>query len=329
MKAMRGTRRAAIGLLGLMGVLAASDAGAGTYRWIDKDGTVRYTDRPPQPSELAPSQPTPPKAVVVSPAVNELMDLSGLRQQLQWVALATRADLQTRLGTLAAEERASVDRVAATAFAAERLQSLVVESLSAGVDDGKLMQALIWFRTPAGKKIAAAETAAGMPQAQKEIAAFAQARTNNPTDPKRLERLRSIDEVAGTSEFTFDAVMAVAEGLRRGVEPYLPVERRRSVGNIDSEIANARVKALEQLKTVTLTNLEFCYREISDADLDAYIAFLGSPGGRWLTIQVHQALLHAVRTSTQDAIGAIAEVIPPHTWGQPRSRPAPSRKTEM
>src|SRR3989441_13375265 len=85
-------------------------------------------------------------------------------------------------------------------------------------------------------------------------------------------------------------------------------------------------RSVEELRATTLVGLEFAYRDISDADLDAYLAFLSSPGGRALTADVHQALLHAVRTSTEDAIVAIAQVIPPHRWGENRQREAPAPK---
>jgi len=219
-----------------------------------------------------------------------------------------------------------VDRVAAVAFSADRLQGLVRESLNARVDDTKVAEAAAWFRTAAGRKISAAEIAAAMPQAQEEIAKFARGRATNPIDPKRFERLQRLDEAAGSSEFSFDVLVAVGEGMRRGAEPFLPVERRRSMGSADREIASARPKAIEQLRATTLVSLEFAYRDISDAELDGYLAFLSSPGGRWLTAEVHQALLHAVRTSTEDAIVAIAQVIPPHLWGRTRSRQAPPAK---
>ena len=324
------TRWTAIGLLAVAGILMfGSDTFGGTYRWVDRDGNVRYTDRPPQPDELAPpsaSVPTTDGPAAPSPVIQEFMELSGLHQQLEWMAVNTRSQLQAQLGALEAEERASVDRVAAVAFGAQRLQGLVSESLSARVDDAKVAQAAAWFRTASGRKIIAAEIAAAMPQAQEEIARFARGRATNPIDPKRVERLQRLDEAAGSSEFSFDVLVAVGEGMRRGAEPFLPVERRRAMGTPDREIASARPKAIEQLRATTLISLEFAYRDISDAELDGYLAFLSSPGGRWLTAEVHQALLHAVRTSTEDAIVAIAQVIPPHRWGQTRPRQAPAAK---
>lgn len=330
MTGRRGARWTAIGVLSVAAILSLGpDALGGTYRWIDRDGNVRYTDRPPQPDELAPpaaSVPTSSGPAAPSPAIHELLEVSGLRQQLEWMAVNTRSQLQAQLGALEAEERASVDRVAAVVFGADHLQALVSESLSARLDDAKVAQALAWLRTAAGRKIIAAEIAAGMPQAHEDIARFARSRAANPTEPKRLERLQRLEAAAGSSEFAFDVVMAVAEGMRRGAEPFLPVDRRRAMRGPDGDVSGARADAVERLRAATLVGLEFAYRDISDADLDAYLAFLGSPTGRWLTTEVHQALLHAVRTSTQDAIVAIAEVIPPNTWGRTRPRSEPPAK---
>src|SRR2546428_10146975 len=169
-----GARWTGIGLLGAVASLAfGSDAFGGTLNWVDRDGNVRYTDRPPQPDEVSPpsaSVPTSSGPAAPSPAMLEFMQLSGLHQQLEWMAVNTRSQLQAQLGALEAEERASVDRVAAVAFRAQRLQGLVSESLSARVDDAKVAQAAAWFRTASGRKIIAAEIAAALPQAPEDIA---------------------------------------------------------------------------------------------------------------------------------------------------------------
>src|SRR5437870_296286 len=182
-----GARWTAIGLLGAVGILAfESDAFGGTFKWVDRDGNVRYTDRPPQPDEVAPpsaSVPTCAGPAAPSPAMLEFMQLSGLHQQLEWMAVNTRSQLQAQLGALEAEERASGDRVAAVALSADRLHSHVRQSLSARVDDATITQAAGWFRTTTGRKITAAEIAAAMPQAQEDIAKFARARRTNPIEP--------------------------------------------------------------------------------------------------------------------------------------------------
>jgi hypothetical protein len=255
--------------------------------------------------------------------VRDLLELSGLRQQLEWMAVGTRAQLQARLGSLQTEERAAVDRVAADSFGAERMQALVSESVSAHLDEAKLGQVLAWYRTPAGRKITAAELVAGMPHAQDELAAFARAREARPAEAARLERLRRLEAVVGGSEFTFDVVLAVADGLRRGVEPFVSVERRRVMASLDREAASGRVQAVEQIRATTLVTAEFAYRGVSDDELDAYLSFLASPAGRWLTAALHRSLLHAIRTSTEEAIVAIAGIVPPQRWGRGRAPQVP------
>lgn len=328
---MARTWMAGIALVGVGGLLLAGRPAFGeTYRWIDRDGVVRYTDRPPQPSELAPAPATMGSTVTpaaVSATMQELMELSGLNQQLQWMATSTRSQIQIKLGALDADERAAVDRVVAGAYAAERLQALVHEAMGPRVHEANLGQVLAWYRTAAGRKIMAAETVAAMPQAQAEIAAFARARATHPTEPARVERLRRLDAAAGASEFTFDVIVAVAEGLRRGVEPFMSVERRRALAGANREVAEARPRAVEQLRATLLVNSEFVYRDVSDGELDAYLGFLTSLGGRWFTTEIHRALLHAMRASTEEAIVAIADVVPPHLWGRSRPRPVPAPRT--
>src|SRR5262249_59129272 len=112
-----GARWMAIGLLGAVGILAfGSDAFGGTFECVDRDGNVRYTDRPPQPDEVAPpsaSVPTSGGPSPASPAMQEVMQLSGLHQQLEWMAVNTRSQLQAQLDAVETEARARVARGAA------------------------------------------------------------------------------------------------------------------------------------------------------------------------------------------------------------------------
>jgi Domain of unknown function (DUF4124)/Uncharacterized protein conserved in bacteria (DUF2059) len=312
--------------LAVMAVAVAVPAVFGdTFQWVDRDGTVRYTDRPPQPGDIA----APPGAkapTAAPPAVQELMELSGLRQQLEWVTITTRSQIQARLGSIAAEDRAAVDRAAAEAFRAERLQALAQESLGGNLDDANLAQALAWYRTPLGRKITVAELVAAMPQRQQDIADYARTRAMQPVEPGRLERLRRLEELAGASEFAFDLILAVADGLRRGVEPFVSLERRRAMAGAEGEANAGRAQAVEQLRAGILISAEFTYRNLSDAELDAYVTFLASPSGRWLTAEIHRALLHAMRTTTEEAIAGIAAVVHPQQWGRPGWRPTPEVK---
>jgi hypothetical protein len=324
-----GRGQGTVGAIGLGVVLLASPAAFGeTFRWVDRSGNVRYTDRPPQPDEVQPAETSTTAAVVPSPSVQELMELSGLRQQLEWMAVTTRAQMQLRLGALEAEERAAVDRVTASTFGADRLLGLVQESLAGRVDEPTLAQILSWYRTAPARKITAAELVAGMPQGQREIAEYAQTRGLQRPEPGRVERLKRLDEVAGTSEFNFDILVAVADGLRRAVEPYMSMEHRKVMASADRAAAGARSRVVETLRATTLIASEFAYRGVSDGELDAYVAFLSSPSGRVLVGEVHRALLHAVRTTTEEAVVAIAGIIPPHLWGRARPRPAPDAKPE-
>lgn len=324
---MTRTRMTATALIGAAAIaLGATPAAAQTYRWTDRDGVIRYTDRPPRPEEVAPTTPTAP-APSASATIAELMEASGLGQQLQWVASSTRAQIQSRLGVLDADERAAVDRAVAAAFSPSRLHALVDEVLAPRLVGTNAGRVLGWYRASIGRKIVSAETVAAMPEAEQQLAAFAKRRAGRPAERARLERLRRLDVAAGTSEFTFDIVVAVTQGVRRGIEPFLPVDRQRALAAAERDLADTRERAVEQLRTALLVNHDFIYRDIDDAELDAYLEFLTSPDGRWFTGEIHRALLHAVRVSTEEAIVAIAAVVPPHLWGKARpARPAPAPK---
>src|SRR5260370_18871825 len=93
-------------------------------------------------------------------AVDELLDLSGLRAQLGALALGIRAELQELRAGIDARDRVEMDRIAARHFDPEMLYTRVRLELGRRVDRAKLGAALAWYRSPLGRRITRHEVAA-------------------------------------------------------------------------------------------------------------------------------------------------------------------------
>ena len=128
-------------LLGVVVALAPTTISAGSYKWVDENGNVTYSDRPPQRegSQATAPEPAPldlknldarpvppvqdqdfkkylPPAVIPRSGptrVDDLLELSGVRAQLVGLARGIAKELRPAPGIMSAKDQASIDRYAA------------------------------------------------------------------------------------------------------------------------------------------------------------------------------------------------------------------------
>src|SRR6185436_9638002 len=89
------------------------------YRWVDEDGTVHYTQSPPpvRSAPRGPERPAPPQSAAA--AVDEVLELSGLKLQLAQLPQQLLAQAPQLQSDLSPQDRATVLRGLAGAFRLE------------------------------------------------------------------------------------------------------------------------------------------------------------------------------------------------------------------
>ena len=220
--------------------------------------------------------------------IDELMARSGLDKQLKQI------EPQIQAGAAAAREGArgkgppqemddetyaTLKRVMASVFAPDRMRREFVRRFDAELAVADQEQALVWLRSPLGRRLTALEEASGEPaEAERlEREALAFAATLPEARLARMNRLAAAlkigDSAAAllshlTLAIVYGAVMTVP-----GADPEMlqPLRKR---------FEEQRPKAAKELELRYAAFFADVYRNVSDEDMDAYIGFSESEAGR-------------------------------------------------
>jgi hypothetical protein len=236
-------------------------------------------------------------------AVDELLELAGLRAQLGALAAGIRAQLQAARGRLSPEDLATVDRIAARHFDAETLYARIRLELGRHVNAAGLAQALEWYRSPLGRRITRAE-----------VAALTAERDTIPwPSENRVALVQELDERGGAAETALDVAIALARGLARAAEPVRPAHLRLSPEHLEAQLAQARTETLAPTRIACLQNMLFSYRDLPDAELAEYVRFVESRAGQWYVTTMHQALVDAAGVAAELTASELVTLLPPLT----------------
>lgn len=233
-------------------------------------------------------------------AVDELLELSGLRAQLGALALGIRAELQELRPGLDARDRVGMDRIAARHFDPGMLYARVRLELGRRVDRAKLGAALAWYRSPLGRRIT-----------RHEVAAISAERgaTPLPSD-ERLALVQRLDERGGASETTLDVAMTLVRSLARSSAPRRPAHLRLTSDQVEERIRLARIEGLTPIRIACLQHMLFAYRELTDVELAGYVRFVESPAGQWYVEAMNRALVDAAGVAAELATVELVTLVP-------------------
>ena len=297
-------------------LLAASGVAEGALiRLVDDDGVVIYTDNPWQfdtfrrqqgggsisaasaaptgntRTEDPPSRDVPAAArsAKVESAAEEVFRLSGLGAQVEILSALAQDDFE-RLPGQSWRTDAMRDNVAAI-FSADRLRVEILAGLRRRLEPDRTRSVLAWLRSPLARRIVRLESLPPSPDRAAEEAAYVNQLPATPPPAARLALIHRVERATEATETTAVVMSATIAALRRAVIPL-------SGGSVPGSVAELEAMDLganELLRFRTVTAFLFIYRELSDADLARYAAFLESPTGRWFTSITRMAILESIR----------------------------------
>ena len=279
----------AVAVLGAM--LASSGIAAAAT--VQRDGSAGAVAHPDHQSEAR--------------ALDELLERSGLRVQLDSLTAGIRAQFLRAHRRQSSQDRITIDRIVAGRFAADALYARIKAEFQRGLESGRLEKALAWYDSPLGKRITgqelAALVAAGGPEAVADL------ERNRPSS-RRIELLERLDTGSGASETTVDVTVAIVRSLTRAFQPGLPAVADLTRGHLDQQIAQARNRTLEDMRRVCLVSMLLAYRGLSDEELDQYVQFVESEAGHWYMGVMNGALLTAVDAAAEATAAELATALP-------------------
>lgn len=276
----------------LVGMVLAT-SGLATAATADHDRAERITGQPDDQAELR--------------ALDDLLQRSGLKVQLDSLSAGVRAQFLRAHRRQSDQDRQTIDHIVAERFAPEALYVKIRAEFQRDVETTRLQKALAWYGSPLGKRITGQELAALASAGGAE--ALADLERNRPS-ARRLELIERLDAGGGASETTVDVTIAIVRSLTVAFQPGLPAVAGLSRDQLDRQIAQARGRTLEDMRRICMVSMLLAYRGLSDDELDQYVQFVESEGGRWYMSVMNSALLSAIDAAAGATAAELAAAMP-------------------
>ena len=239
--------------------------------------------------------------------LDELLERSGLRVQLEGLAAGVRVQFLRGQGRISNQDRATIDRIASTNFDADAIYSRIKLEFERNLDAEKLAGALAWYRSPLGKRITALELMALAFEKGWDSAVSIE---RKQASLQRIALVERLDASGGASETTVDVTLSIVRSLTRAFQPVLPASARVSNAQLEDQIATARSRTLEQIRGACLVSMLLAYRSLTDQELAEYVKFVESEAGQWYMSVMNSALLVAIDVAAAATASDLATAVP-------------------
>lgn len=296
------TRATLVSLLTIALLVAGGPADAKTYRWVDKNGVVTYSDRPPQVAPVEGER---------DALIDEALTISGITRQIEGLPAQVRAGAETGQSPLSPKDRAEVARIIADAFRAGPILATVRTALQRNYDAAQMGLLLAQLRTPTARKMAALESAATAPDVVDKLRAFAAQLKDAPPVPDRVARLAQLEQATETTDIVLELRTVSLAAALKVVSPLMPPEKRPAPARVEAMAKEFVGRQREAARQEMLLLFLYVYRDATDQELEEYTAIGGSESGRWFQAIYRRALAEAVTTATETAIRQVAKAFPP------------------
>jgi len=285
----------------LIALAAGPLAEAKTYRWVNEQGVVTYSDQPRQ---------IEPVDTERERQITEALEISGTKKALESVPGHVRAQFEARQTPLRAEDRARVVRILGDAFRTEVLYGAIRGAFRTNYEPQRMSAVVTQLRSPLFRKIAAMELAAGEPGAKQDLERFALGLQGDIPRPARVALVQRHEASMRSAELQVEMAVVAYQTVVRSLEPLLPPEKRPTGRETDLGVRSLRNQQ-ENLTRAALVRWLYTYRSLSDAELASYVEFGESDAGRWFASTQRKGLIDAMRAAMDSAARQMAAAFPP------------------
>ena len=236
--------------------------------------------------------------------VNRLDDLivkSGMWKQIGQLepmvqAGVDQAQVQANENKLKDIELKALKKAIATAYAPTRMRADARNFLESELAEADQKQVLTWLDSATGKKINLLEEQSGEVTDRKkrdqESSAYAATLPKN-----RSDRIQRFMQVVRASEAMASLIINNNLAIANGLAMTAPVHELISLEALSKQLESQRPQLIASMDKRLLAEYAYIYRTVTDAEIDAYIAFAETPSGR----KYHAAFIAAIERAMIEA----------------------------
>lgn len=288
-------------LVALIALAGGMPADAKTYRWVNDQGVVTYSDQPRQ------VQPVDGERDAL---IAEALEISGTKKALESMPGHIRTQFEARQTTLKAEDKARVVRILGDAFRPDVLYGAVRGAFRTNYEPQRMSVVMTQLRSPLFRKIAGLELAASEPGAKQELERFALGLQGDIPRPARVALVQRHEASMRSAELQVEMAVVAFQTVVRSLEPVMPAAKRPTARETEFGVRALRAQQ-ENLTRAALVRWLYTYRSLSDAELAGYVEFGESDAGRWFVSTQRRGLLDAMRVAMDSAARQMATAFPP------------------
>ncbi len=287
-------------LVGLVALSTGFQAEAKTYRWVNEQGIVTYSDQPPQVRPVEGER---------EALIGEALEISGTKRSLETIPAHIRAQFEARQTPLKPDEKTRVGKILGDAFRPDVLYSAVRGAFRTNYDPQRMNFVIGQLRTPLFRKIAALEVAASQPGARQDLERFTIGLQGDIPQPARVALVQRYEASMRSAELQIEMGVVAFRAVTRSLEPVLPSEKRLTAREADSAERSLRAQQ-DGLVRAALVRWLYTFRSLTDEELAEYVAFAETDAGRWFVATQRKGLLDAMRTAMDAAARQMAAAFP-------------------
>jgi hypothetical protein len=215
-------------------------------------------------------------------AAKRLVVASGLAVSIKAYPKQVEQEVRAMRGQVPDELLDTLAAAGREGYSPAIVQADVVGVLAERFSLADMRKAIAWLETDVGRRVTRAEESATETLTPEALQAYAARTAGRPPGARRVELINGLIKATNAVEAIATFMESVALGLAVGVNATQPVQKRMPMaalrGRIRSAMPPEQVRA--QLAESMPALMAYTYRDVSDADLAAYLSFNDSADGR-------------------------------------------------
>jgi len=237
-----------------------------------------------------------------------LVVVSGLAVQLKAFPKQVDQEMAQARGHMPDEVLDALAGAARESFGPARLQEDIESALAQSLPVGEMKQAIAWLETDPGRRVTRAEELASDGMTHEAVQAYVESTHRRPPSERRNRLIAELVAATTAVEGTVKLLESIALGIAVGMNATQPVQKRLGLAALQARLRSALpAERLRQSVAEAMPGLYgFTYREISDADLAAYLAFNRSAQGKRYNDAMMAAFTDAL-TRASVRVGALMD----------------------
>lgn len=236
--------------------------------------------------------------------IAEIMELSGINTQIGNHQEAAKASAEQQREAVAAqggprlspEMEAFITEQFVQLFEPKALLEDIHASLTESIDDTTAQAVLTWLKSPLGARIVETEVAASGAEAVHEMNANASALMANTANVERVGRL---EQALNLGDFTTRMSLNIQLAAGLSILATQPGFDQSALAQLVNETEKMRPVIEQSVMPQLMLSLLHTYEPLSDADFEAYLAFVESPPGIRFNLAVMEAFDEAFVTAAK------------------------------